>query len=154
MAEVSYRHAVLDEAVDILAVVKELAGEIPILLDTLEREEALYRTIRNCARSGESWVAVDESARIVGFLLVEQNQTGRFWGEHEILDLRHGGVVETHRRQGIFTELLRRVVDRLVPLNATVNDANRSGVARYLEAIGFHQVASPGGERRFRREPG
>ena len=154
MTGVSYRQALLEEAPDILAAVEAVADEIPLLLDTLEREEALYRVIRNCARSGESWVAVDETGAIVGFLLVEQNQTGRFWGEHEVLDLRHGGVLPSHRRQGVFTELLGRVTARLVPLTATINDANEGAAARRLEAAGFIRLPSPAGVQHFRREPG
>ena len=74
MAEISYRQAKLDEAADILAVLIEVAPEIPVQTEPLEREEALYALIRNCARSGESWVAIDETGRIVGFLLAEPDQ--------------------------------------------------------------------------------
>jgi len=154
MPAIAYRQALLEEAPDILAVVKAVADEIPLLLDTLEREEALYRVIRSCARSGESWVALDEGGAIVGFLLVEPNETRRFWGEHEVLELRHGGVLPRHRRQGIFTELLRRVTARLVPSTATVSAANTAGAGRRLEAAGFARIPSPGGEQRYRREPG
>jgi GNAT superfamily N-acetyltransferase len=152
VADIAYRPAALDEAADILAAAKAVADEIPLQLDALEQEEALYRTIRTCARSGESWVAVDGS-RIVGFLLVEPNQTDRFWGEDEALDLRYGGVLPGHRGRGIFTELLRRVVGRLVPLTAAIPAANRSAAARRLKAVGFVGSPSSGGMR-FRREPG
>ena len=153
MVGIAYRPAVLDEAVDILAVLKGLADEIPLRLDTLEHEEALYRLVRNCARSGESWVATDAAGAIVGVLLVEQNQTDRFWGEHEALELRQAGVLPSHRGQGILTEMLMRVVNRTVPLTATIAAANRSPIGRRLEAAGFLKTPSPGGER-FRREPG
>jgi GNAT superfamily N-acetyltransferase len=145
---VSYRQAALDEAPDILAAVKAVADEIPLRLDPLEREEALYRTIRNCARCGESWLAVDDG-RIVGFLLVEPNQTDRFWGEHEVLELRHGGVLPSHRRRGVFAALLARVVARRVPLTAAIPAANASGVERLLGAAGFARHGN-----RWRREPG
>jgi GNAT superfamily N-acetyltransferase len=148
MGAVACRRAVLEEAPDILAAIKAVAGEIPLLLDTLEREEALYRLIRNCARSGESWLAV-EGDRIVGFLLAEPDQTDRFWGEHEVLELRHGGVLPSHRRQGVFAALLARVVERRVPLTAVVPAANASGVERLLGAAGFARHGN-----RWRREPG
>jgi GNAT superfamily N-acetyltransferase len=153
VAGIAYRPAALDEAADILAAAKAVADEIPLQLDALEQEEALYRTIRACARSGESWVATDEAGNIVGFLLVEPNQTDRFWGESEALDLRYGGVLPGHRGRGIFTELLHRVVGRTVPLTAAIPAANRSTAARRLEAAGFVGSPSPGGMR-FRREPG
>jgi GNAT superfamily N-acetyltransferase len=154
MTGIAYRPATLDEATDILAVLIEIAPEIPVQVEPLEREEALYALIRNCARSGESWVALDETGCIIGFLLAEPNQARRHYAEHEIIELRYGGVVKAHRRQGIFTELLKRVLDRLVPLKATISPANQSGAADLLQKLGFQIVASPGGEQRLRWDPG
>src|SRR5439155_206499 len=85
VAAVSYRQAKLDEAADILAVLIEVAPEIPVQTEPLEREEALYALIRNCARSGESWVAIDETGRIVGFLLAEPDQARRHFGDREVV---------------------------------------------------------------------
>jgi GNAT superfamily N-acetyltransferase len=154
VAEIVYRHAELGEAAEILAVLLEVAPEIPVSIDTLEQEEALYALIRNCARSGESWVAVDEAGQIAGFLLVELNQARRHYAEHEVLDLRYGGVAGTHRHQGIFTTLVQRVLDRMLPVTASISPANRSNAARLLEQLGFHRSSSPGGEQHLRWEPG
>jgi GNAT superfamily N-acetyltransferase len=154
MTGITYRPAVLDEAADILAVLIEIAPEIPVQTEPLEREEALYALIRNCARSGESWVATGEAGRIVGFLLAEPDQVRRHYAEHEILELRYGGVVKSQRRQGIFTELIEKVLARMVPVTATISPANQSGAARLLEKLEFHNVSSPGGEQRFRWDPG
>jgi GNAT superfamily N-acetyltransferase len=154
MTGIVYRPARLDEAAAILAVLIEVAPEIPVQVEPLEREEALYALIRNCARSGESWVATDESGRIVGFLLAEPNQVRRHYAEHETLELRYGGVVQNHRHQGIFTGLTERVLGRMVPVTATISPANQAGAAGLLEGLGFHSVASPGGEQRFRWDPG
>ena len=154
MTGISYRPARIDEAVDILAVLIEIAPEIPVQIEPLEREEALYALIRNCARSGESWVATDEAGRIIGFLLAEPDQVRRHYAEHEILELRYGGVVKSHRRRGVFTELIEKVLARMVPVTATVSPANQSGAARLLEKLGFHGISSPGGEQRFRWDPG
>ena len=154
MAEIAYRPAELGEAAEILAVLLEVAPEIPISIETLEQEEALYALIRNCARSGESWVAVDEAGQIVGFLLVELNQARRHYAEHEVLELRYGGVAAAHRHQRIFTTLVQRVLDRMLPVSASVSPANRSDVVRLLERRGFRTQPSPGGEQHFRWEPG
>src|SRR2546427_2913681 len=102
MTGIAYRQAELGEAADILAVLLEVAPEIPVSVDTLEQEEALYALIRNCARSGESWIAVDEANRIVGFLLVELAQARRHYAEHEVLELRYGGGGGEDRPTGIF----------------------------------------------------
>ena len=154
MAEIVYRPARLDEAADILAVLIKLAPEIPVPVEPLEREEALYTLIRNCARSGESWVALDDANGIVGFLLAQPDQTRRHYAEHEILELRYGGVVKTHRRRGIFTGLVERVLARMVPVAATVSPANQSGTVRLLVKLGFENIGSPGGEQRLRWNPG
>jgi GNAT superfamily N-acetyltransferase len=154
VVEITYRPAALDEAAEILRVLIEIAPEIPVQTEPLEREEALYALIRNCARSGESWVATDETGRIVGFLLAEPDQVRRHYAEHEILELRYGGVVKSQRRRGIFTALVERVLARMVPVTATTSPANQSGAARLLEKLGFHSISSPGGEQRFRRDPG
>jgi GNAT superfamily N-acetyltransferase len=154
MTGITYRPAALDEAAEILRVLVEVAPEIPVQIEPLEREEALYALIRNCARSGESWVATDEAGRIIGFLLAEPDQVRRHYAEHEILELRYGGVVKSQRRQGIFTELIEKVLARMVPVTATVSPANQFGAARLLEKLGFHGISSPGGEQRFRCDPG
>jgi hypothetical protein len=42
----------------------------------------------------------------------------------------------------------------MVPVTATISPANQSGAARLLETHGFCNVSSPGGEQRFRWDPG
>jgi ribosomal protein S18 acetylase RimI-like enzyme len=154
MTGIAYRAARLDEAAEILAVLIEVAPEIPVQVEPLEREEALYALIRNCARSGESWVAVDETNRIVGFLLAEPDEVRRHYAEHEMLELRHGGVVKSHRHRGIFISLIEKMLARMVPVTATISPGNKSGAVRLLEKLGFHSVSSPGGEQRLRWDPG
>ncbi len=149
-----YRVAELGDAADIYRLFERIADEIPLLLDTLSREEAFYAAIRNCVRGGESWVAVDAADGVVGALLAELNQARRHYAEHEVLDLRYAGVAESHRNYGIFAALLARLIERMVPVTATVNEANRSDIARQLEKAGFAKMASPGGVQHFRREPG
>ncbi len=150
MTGIAYRQARVEDAADIHALLLRLAPEIPLLIDTLEREEALYALIRNCARSGESWVATDEADRIVGFVIVDPDQFGRHYAEHEILDLRYAGVAPDQRNQGIFAGLIARVLARLVPVTATVPPQNRANMTARLEAFGFRPTS---GERRFRWEP-
>ena len=151
---IACRQAVLADAAEIHELLLALAPEIPLQADTLEREEALYALIRNCARSGESWVACDDCGRIVGFLLADLTQLGRHYAEHEVVELRYAGVVPAHRGRGIFTRLVETVLGRLLPVTAAIPALNRSAAAACLERLGFREGAGPGGERRFRREPG
>lgn len=154
MAEIAYRRAGLDDAAEIHALLLRLAPEIPLLADTLEREEALYAQVRHCARSGESWVACDAAGAILGFVLVEPNQFGRHYAENEVLDLRYAGVAPEYRCRGIFTQLIAMLLARMLPVAARVGAQNRSGVAERLERLGFRPAATPGGERHFRWQPG
>ena len=151
MTAIAYRQARIDDAADIHALLLRLAPEIPVLIDTLEREEALYALIRTCARSGESWVATDELDRVVGFVIVDPDQFGRHYAEHEILELRYAGVAPDQRNHGIFANLIAKVLARMVPVTATIPPQNRSNMVARLEDFGFRPT---GGERRFRWEPG
>jgi GNAT superfamily N-acetyltransferase len=154
MPGILYRQARVEDAPEIHALLLRLAPEIPLLTDTLEREEALYALIRNCGRVGESWVALDEEGRIIGFVLVDPEVLERHYAEHEILDLRYAGVAPEHRGRGIFRALIARVQTRLVPITIIVPPHNRFDTADRLEKFGFRQTGSAGGERVFRWEPG
>src|SRR5712691_5320056 len=153
MPGIAYRQAGVEDAADIHALLLALAPEIPLLVETLEREEALYALIRACGRSGESWVALDERERIIGFVLVDPDLLERHYAEHEILELRYAGVAPEHRGHGIFTALIAKVLARLVPVTAIVSPQNRWNVAARLEKFGFRPTGSPG-ERVLRWEPG
>ncbi len=145
MSEPILRPAVIDDAADIHTLLLRLAGDIPLAVETLEQEEALYAQLRKTLGWGESWVA-EEEGRIVGCVLVDNVQTGRHWGENETLDLRYaaGEALDA---------LIGKVLERTALITASVKDTNRNGLAALLERQGFRDVAAPGGERRFRREP-
>jgi len=151
---IAYRLARIEDAAEIHVLLLRLAPEIPLLVDTLEREEALYALIRNCGRVGESWVALDEQERIVGFVLIDPEVLERHYAEHEIFDLRYAGVAPEHRGHDIFRTLISKVQSRLVPVTVIVPPRNRFGVTARLEKFGFRQTGTPGGERVFRWEPG
>jgi GNAT superfamily N-acetyltransferase len=154
MTGIAYRQATIDDAPEIHALLLRLAPEIPLLVDTLEREEALYALIRNCGRVGESWVALDAQEQIIGFALIDPEVLERHYAEHEILDLRYAGVAPEHRGQGVFHTLISRVQSRLVPITTIVPPHNRFDAVARLEKFGFRHTASPGGERVYRWDPG
>ena len=145
MSESAVRPAAVGDAADIHALMLKLAADIPLTLDTLEQEEALYAALRKILAFGQSWIALDGAA-VVGFALVDSAETGRHWGEDELLTLRYaaGDAVDS---------LIGKVLERRVPIAASVRDANRTGLAARLEALGFGKVASPLGEQRLRHEP-
>jgi N-acetylglutamate synthase-like GNAT family acetyltransferase len=152
--DISYRQARLDDAGEIHALLLRLAPEIPLLVDTLEREEALYALIRYCARSGESWAACDAAGRIVGCMLVEPNQIGRHYAENEVLDLRYAGVAPEYRNAGVFTGLIEQLLARMLPVATRIGVQNRAQAVERLERLGFRRTDAAGGEQRLLWQPG
>ena len=154
MAEFTVRGAGLDDAAEIHSLLLALAPEIPLRIERLEDEERLYALVRNCARSGESWVALDDAGRIIGFVLVQPTESRRHYAEREALELHHAGVASDYRKLGVFGELLANVLARMLPVVTTANPQNRSGITGHLEKRGFHRTDTTGGEHRLRWQPG
>ena len=152
MSVPAYRPATVGDAGDIHSLMLATAGDIPLAVDTLEQEEALYAAVRKILAFGQSWVALDGET-VAGFVLVDSAEVGRHWGENELLNLRYAGVEPVHRDAGVLDTLLRKVLERAVPITAAVKDANRSGLAAVLERLGFHKTAARVGEQHFRRDP-
>jgi hypothetical protein len=65
----TYRLAGRDDETDILAVLEEVASEIPVRLDGEERQRKIQTEIIQCRQTGKSWAAVDTHGRVVGFVL-------------------------------------------------------------------------------------
>lgn len=53
------RVAAPDDAAGIFRALTEVAPEIPLLIDTKERQEAISRIVNKCILAGESYVATD-----------------------------------------------------------------------------------------------
>jgi hypothetical protein len=145
MTAPALRPAAVADAADIHAALLAIADYIPLAVDTLDQEEALYAAVRKILAYGQSWVALD-GERVVGFVLVDSAEVGRHWGENELLNLRYAGGER-------LDALLGKVVERAVPIIAAVRDANRSGLANRLERLGFRKTDTRVGEQHFRRDP-
>lgn len=145
MSAPAIRPAAVNDAAAIHALMLAMAGDIPLAVETLEQEEALYAAIRKTLAFGQSWIAVDGD-RVAGFVLVESAEAGRHWGENEVLNLRYAGGEA-------LDALIGKVVERKVPVTAAVRDANRTGLAALLENFGFTKAEARVGEQRFRYEP-
>jgi hypothetical protein len=146
MSGLTLRPAVIGDAADIHAVLLKIADEIPLAIETLEQEEALYAAVRKILAFAQSWIALNGDA-IAGFVLVDSAEVGRHWGENELLNLRYAGGAE-------LDVLLAKVLERAVPVIASVRETNRSSLAMQLETLGFRETGVRVGERHFRHEPG
>jgi hypothetical protein len=145
MSELVYRQAVIGDAADIHSLLLKIAADIPLAVDTLEQEEALYAAIRKIVVFGQSWVA-EERGTIVGAALVDSAEVGRHWGENELLNLRYAAG-------SALDELIGKVTERKVSIVAAVKDGNRSDLAARLERVGFRRTETRLGEQHLRREP-
>jgi hypothetical protein len=145
MTELALRPAIVNDAAEIHELLLKRAAEIPLAVETLEQEEVLYAAVRKILAFAQSWVALQGEA-VAGAVLVDAAEVGRHWGENELLNLRYAGG------EGIAT-LLGKVLERNVPITASVRDANKSGLAALLESLGFRETEIRVGERRFRRDP-
>jgi hypothetical protein len=146
MSALSVRPAAVGDSADIHELLLKRAAEIPLAVETLEQEEALYAAIRKILAFGQSWVAADGET-VAGAVLVDAAEVGRHWAENELLNLRYAAGQSLEA-------LLGKVIARNVPIVTGVRDANRDGLAELLESLGFRLIETRVGERHFRREPG
>ena len=145
MTATTLRPAVVADAADIHALLLKVAADMPLAVETLEQEEALYGALRKILAFGQSWVAVDGEA-VIGAALVDSAEVGRHWGEGELLNLRYAAG-------DMLDELIGKVVERNAPITASVRDTNRTGLAERLRRFGFRETETRVGERHYRREP-
>ena len=145
MTEPLLRPAAVGDAAGIHELMLRLAAAIPLAVETLEQEEALYAAVRRILAFGQSWIAV-QGDEMIGFALVDSAEVGRHWGESELLSLRYAGGKAVDA-------LLGKVLEREVPITAVVRNANRNGLAERLERLGFRRTEARVGEQHFRRDP-
>jgi N-acetylglutamate synthase-like GNAT family acetyltransferase len=116
MAETfEYRVASRDDDTDILAVLEEVASEIPVSIDTPETQDKIKTVIIQCRDRGESRVAIDADGTVVGFALAEPD-----FHERGAISLRYIGVSGNSRRRGIFATLMENLKAKGAPLTASV----------------------------------
>ncbi len=144
---VDYRVATFDDETDVLAVLEEVAPEIPVLLDTQDKKDGIITVIVQCRRSGKSWVAVSDDGKVVGFALAQQ-----YFHEGPIA-LPYIGVSTHARRRGIFATFMEKLKANGVPLTASVLHSNRSAMADRLAKIGFTIVGSDEKETKLQWDP-
>jgi hypothetical protein len=147
--EIEYRIANGDDETDILAVLEEVATEIPVRLDGEERQQKIQTEIRQCHQTKKSWVAVDTDGKVVGFMLARPDA-------HEgkaAIYLPYVGVSAPSRRSKIFSTLVEKLKANGVPLIANVLHDNRSGIADILVKNGFAKIDSNAKQKKFLWSP-
>jgi ribosomal protein S18 acetylase RimI-like enzyme len=133
-----YRLATSEDASAVLAVLVEVAPEIPV--ETHDgRQELLLQQIKIACVYDSAWIALDRNNQIVGFLMAEP--------QRREIKLPYGGVRKGHREHDIFRKLMDKAKAMSkasgFPLTATVLHANaaKEGVDVALQKLGFAKVA-------------
>jgi hypothetical protein len=130
---IHYRTATKDDGVDIWNVLEDVAPEIPLKLETSDARDALKTEIIYALQSTDTWIAVDFASRVCGVVLARPS----FGGSDKAVFCRYIGVPKTHRHQGIFRNLMTKLMAKEVPLAATVLTGNKSAMADRLAKLGF-----------------
>jgi len=147
--EFEYRLANGDDETDILAVLEEVAPEIPVRLDGPERQAKIRTEITQCHQTRKSWVAVDTEGKVVGFVLARPDA-------HEskaAIYLPYVGVSTGSRRSRIFSTLIEKLKANGVPLIANVLNDNRSGMADILVKNEFTKIDWNAKQKKFLWSP-
>jgi hypothetical protein len=82
-----------------------VAGSIPVLLNTEKRRDAMLSRLGSCYLGGFSLVATDQHGAIAGFQLADRRH---MFPEAETICLDYSGVSEAVRNKGIYREFIKR----------------------------------------------
>jgi ribosomal protein S18 acetylase RimI-like enzyme len=144
---IQYRVASQNDVLAIGDVVEEVASKIPVSLATKDEQGRMTATIMQCCRSGKSWVAIDESGRIVGFALVSGHRHS-----DGTVHLYYVGVSKDKRGLGVFTALMNKLMDVGASVTASVLNDNQSSMVDRFENLGFTKVATKDNETELKWE--
>src|SRR5260370_2667148 len=139
--EMSVRAAHPSESSTVFRVLTEIAPEIPLRLDNEERQRRIRELVDAACASQMSWVSLDDSDNVVGFLFGRTRSTDTRGMEFSGMELLYGGVLPAHRASGRFSNFLTQPKKFKTPLWAAVKRANTSAMPERLLKHGFAQQA-------------
>jgi Acetyltransferase (GNAT) family len=149
MANFKIRAATIDDGADILALMQEVAPEIPVNLDGDEEQKKIEIVIFERCASGRSLVAVDSNSAVVGFVVARPDFDEG--GGATFLD--YVGVSKKLRGQGVFTNMMGQLKARRAPLIAVVLNGNQAHMADRLVSAGYAQVEANSKQAKYRWAP-
>jgi predicted N-acetyltransferase YhbS len=131
------RMAVSRDAPQINGLLEEVASEIPLLLNTDERQDAVASSVSKWLAFSKSLVAIDDGGSIIGFVLVRPDELERVKNGNDALHLAYAAVAHNQRGARVFAALMQHAMRRRVPITAVVKSANLSGMSARLMQMGF-----------------
>jgi ribosomal protein S18 acetylase RimI-like enzyme len=143
MAELTQRPASLGDLKGIWGLMRLVAADIPLELDSEAAQESMLSELMVCCTLGLSPVALGEDKSVVGAILVKRNELD--WGlrNGNSVQLSYAAVAPDYRDQGVLKALVGEIQQRGVPVFATVKSGDKLGLAEGLTALGFtHESAA------------
>jgi hypothetical protein len=98
---------------------------------------------------GGTWVAVDESGKVVGFALTRRD----LGAKDNATALKYIGVGENSRGLRICSNLMKKLKAKVIPLTASVLSGNQSAMADRLVKFGFTKIDFDDEQAKFRWDP-
>jgi N-acetylglutamate synthase-like GNAT family acetyltransferase len=132
--KVTIRRATKDDADAIFLVLQACDSEIPINLDDDDFKRYIRDKIRVACLGGQTCVAVSGN-QVIGFLLALPLSFEERWFE-----LTYAGVLKNYRGNGLFPQMLHEIKVVARRIDATVKNANQSGMAGRLQRAGFSET--------------
>jgi len=129
--KVTIRRATKDDADAIFLVLQACDSEIPINLDDDDFKRYIRDKIRVACLGGQTCVAVSGN-QVIGFLLALPLSFEERWFE-----LTYAGVLKNYRGNGLFPQMLHEIKVVALRIDATVKNANQSGMAGRLAGVFF-----------------
>lgn len=115
----------------------EVAPDIPARVEKPEEQESLKNYISEWVDVGNTWVAVDSDALVVGFVLSKPDNGVRLKEKNNALNLPYIGVSKKWQKRGVLTSLLKNLKAQGEPLTVSVLNANKSNMIANLEKASF-----------------
>jgi ribosomal protein S18 acetylase RimI-like enzyme len=146
MAELTQRTASLGDLRDIWGLLRQVAADIPVDLQSEAAQENILSELMACCTSGLSPVAVDENKVIAGALLARRDDFE--WGlrNSDAIHISYAAIAPGHRDQGVFASLVSEIQRRKASVFASVKSGNRLGLADELKKLGFeHECTAASG---------
>ena len=118
-------------------VLVEVAPDIPARVEAPADQENLKALISGWVEMGNSWVATDSNALVIGFVLSKPDNLIRLLEKNNALNLPYIGVTKEWQKCGVLTSLLKNLKAQGEPLTASVLNDNKSNMVANLEKAGF-----------------
>jgi hypothetical protein len=146
MAELTQRPASLGDLKGIWSLMRTVAADIPLELESEAAQESVLSELMMCCTSGLSSVAFADDKAVVGAVLVKRDEFDWAIRNGGSVQMSYAAIAADYRDQGVLGALVGDVQQRGVPVFAMVRNGEKLGLAEGLKSLGFTQEATAANE--------